>query len=255
MRCKFLLMGVVGLWSLGVWGQAPDYQAIADSIANPSSPYYYPVLLGRYERGDTTLTIEDYRYLYYGHPEQEAYKPLLGSSLSDSLAMAFGTRVAPTRQTFDKAIRYAKALLAKQPFNLRDLNVLAYAYAQLGDTVAAAQQMRKMDRIMAVITTSGTGLSEESPWYVTYYTHAQDVLNVERIEVRDPMVISRAVQFYPLVDEQRTAEGKRVRGYYFDVSPIYAKRPDYLDEFTPKKRGVEVNPQFDPRKTYNKKKK
>lgn len=253
MRFKLLFLGL--FLSLGASAQAPDYKAIADSIANPSSEYYYPILFARYEKGDTTLSVNDYRYLYYGYPEQEEYKPLLGSSLSDSLAMAFGTRVAPTRETFDKAIRYAKALLAKQPFNLRDLNVLAYAYAQIGDTTAAALQMCKLDRIVAVITSSGTGLSEASPWYVTYYTHAQDVFHTEQIDVRDPMVVSRSVQFYPLVNEQRTKEGRRVRGYYCDVSSIYAKRPDYLDELKPAKRGVEVNPQFDPRKTYNKKKK
>ena len=250
MRFRFLLLLLL---PLAAAGQAPDYKAIADSIADPSSRFYYPILFERYAQGDTTLNKEDYRYLYYGYPEQEGYKPLLGSSLSDSLAMAFGTRVAPTRETFDKAIRYAHALLAKQPFNPRDLNVLAYAYSQIGDTVAARQQMRKLDKIVEVITSSGTGLSEQSPWYVTYYAHAEDILATERIEVRDPMVVSRSVQFYPLKHEQRTAEGRRVRGYYFDVAPIYFKRPDYLDDLQPKKRGVEVNPNLDPRKTYNKK--
>ena len=72
--------------------EAPRYEAIWAETANPTSPYYYPTLMSRYERGDTTLTLEDFRHLYYGYPEQPGYKPLLNSPYADSLQNIFGQK-------------------------------------------------------------------------------------------------------------------------------------------------------------------
>ena len=56
--------------------QAPDEEAIFDRTTQASSPYYYPNLLIRYNAGDTTLTVDDYRYLTYGNAFRDEYKPL-----------------------------------------------------------------------------------------------------------------------------------------------------------------------------------
>lgn len=55
--------------------QAPDNDAILRETIDKGSPYYYPAIYMRYMSGDTTLTLEDYRHLYYGYAWQPGYKP------------------------------------------------------------------------------------------------------------------------------------------------------------------------------------
>ena len=55
--------------------QVPDNDQILKDVLNGMSPYYYPVLFMRYMEGDTTLTLEDYRHLYYGYAWQPEYEP------------------------------------------------------------------------------------------------------------------------------------------------------------------------------------
>ena len=43
-----------------------DMETIAAEVGDPSSPYFYPALFARYEKSDTTLTLNVFRHLYYG---------------------------------------------------------------------------------------------------------------------------------------------------------------------------------------------
>jgi hypothetical protein len=55
--------------------QKPDYDLIKKDIQDSSSAFYYPKIMSRLLVYDTTLTIEDYRHLYYGYIFQNDYKP------------------------------------------------------------------------------------------------------------------------------------------------------------------------------------
>ncbi|MEG0601919.1 MAG: DUF4919 domain-containing protein [Mucinivorans sp.] len=246
-----LLLLTLSLITLSTAAQTPNYKAIKDSIENSSSPYYYPLLMGRYQLSDTTLTAADYHYLYYGYPEQPTYRPLLSNSYTDSLTMAFGTRVTPTANTYYRVIHLCKVILQQEPFNLRDLNALAFAYSQLGDTIRAKKTMRQMEMIIATIKSSGNGLSEATPWYIIYYNHAEDILNLMNFAWRRPIILTRTVELFP-VDKVKMLN-PTVKGYYFDFAPIYFRRADYLDDPDVKKpkRKLEVNPLYNPKSKLN----
>ena len=49
----------------------PDFVKIEAEIKNENSNFYYPKLFERYLKGDTTLTVEDYHYLYFGYSFQD----------------------------------------------------------------------------------------------------------------------------------------------------------------------------------------
>lgn len=241
------LIAVGSTITLSSYGQAPNFEAIKDSIAIPSSKYYYPNLLARYRLMDTTLTAEDYRYLYYGYPETESYKPLLANSYTDSLSMAFATRVTPNYETYSRVIHFCKVILEQEPFNLRDINALAFAYSQIGDSIRALKATRQVNMLLKTITTSGSGVSDKSPWYITYYNHAEDVMNLLGASFKKPIIISRAVEFFPISN----MSSKKFKGYYFNFQTIYARRPDYLDDLPKQKRGMEINPLYNPKSKHN----
>jgi hypothetical protein len=45
------------------------------------------------------------------------------------------------------------------------------------------------------------------------------------LESKRPEIISRSVQYIPLVETMRVPDGK-IKGYYFDYSRIYRRKPD-----------------------------
>lgn len=225
----------------------PDYKQITAETADIASPYYYPRLLARYERGDTTLTLDDFRRLYYGYPEQPGYKPLLASPFADSLDRAFGKKTRLEAGDYRQVVGFAREILKGEPFSMRDLNVLAFAYQMLEEPEKAATQMFKMQGILAAIRSTGTGLREELPWYVIYMRDAEDVLNLIGARFTKLIILTRNVEYAPVYN----MKDKKIKGYYFDYSEVYKRRPDYLDEVPKRKRKLEVNPLYNPRSKQN----
>lgn len=227
--------------------QAPDMEAIKAAIENPESPYYYPSLMGRYMYLDTTLTAEDYQYLYYGYAEQADYMPLLQSSYADSLTVAFSGRTQPTPSDIYRIIHFAEGILEVEPFNMRDMNVLAFAYSLLEQNDKATAMTRAVDMIASTIMATGTGLDQKSPWWVIYNNHAEDVMNILGARFDKPIIVTSSVEFFPV----RNMPEKRFKGYYFNILEIYKRRPDYLDNVGKQKRKMEFNPLYNPRSESN----
>lgn len=224
----------------------PDYDAIAQRIQDMSSPYYYPNLMKRYQLGDTTLTVEDFRHLYYGYPTQPDYRPLLESPYTDSLKRAFGRKTSPTAEDYRRVVDLAYQVLKDEPFSMRDLNVLAFAYQMLDERELAERQFFKMQGVMDAILSTGTGLSEDSPWYITYMRDAEDILNLMQYKSTRMIIVSKSVGFTS-VSNMPT---KQYKGFYFDYSEVYKRRPDYLDDIK-KNRKMEVNPLYNPKSKMN----
>lgn len=216
----------------------PNFELIEQDIANPSSPYYYPALMDRYARNDTTMTFDDFYHLYYGYPTQENYKPLVETNYVDSINMIFSARTLPRGDEFTRIIKYCKAILSVEPFNLRDLNVLAYAYQSAGLKKEAAVEMFKLRMIEQVIKSTGEGLTEQSPWWIIYKNHAEDLMNLMSMEPGRVIIMSSSVEFIA----SKKSNDKKIKGYYFNYSEIYKRKPDYIKDADKTKRRLDINP-------------
>ncbi len=215
----------------------PDINAIRDSISNPNSKLYYPTLFDRYRFSDTTLTLNDYHYLYYGYPEQPNYMPLLDNSARKDLENIMGNRTTPTAEDYNTAILLATSILEIEPFNMRDLNALAYLYAMTGQEARAQEIMKRVNMIATTIINSGMGVDKNSPWWVIYFNHAVDVMNMRGYDFSNPIALSREVEFYPVSN----LPNKRNNGLYFNHSEVYRKDPSYLKGKEAPKRKMQFN--------------
>lgn len=215
----------------------PKWDSIELAVTQPSSKSYYPYLLNRYNASDTTLTAQEYHLLYYGYPTQPGYRPLLNSSYRDSLKNAFAIRTSPTAADYRKIVKYSKGILNHEPFNMRDINALAFAYQMLGERDSAAMQLYKLNMLNSTIKATGSGLELESPWYITYMDHAEDILNLMNAEYSRAMLVSRDVEFVPVSNMPE----KRQKGYYFNYGEVYKRKPDYLDQIPKEKRKLKIN--------------
>lgn len=247
------LIALLLLSSATAWGQEkPNYDKIEMDISDPFSALFYPTLMERYAQGDTTLTARDYHYLYYGFPFQKGYKPLMDSPYTDSLNFEFGRRTSPNPATYLKIVTYARGAVGDRPFSLRDLNALAFGLKMLGEDSLAVAITHKVKMIESAIKSTGTGLGTSSPWYIIYMNDAEDVLNLMSANYTRSMMVNSKVMFIPVSNLPEIGyTDKKLRGFYFDYSQIYLRKPDYLEGPDKPKRKMEFNPRYNPRSKLN----
>lgn len=207
--------------------QAPDETEIFDRISTSASPYYYPNLLIRYNAGDTTLTVNDYRYLYYGYAFRDEYKPLAtNDNLDRTLLIASGLDPdKPRIEDLEALILAGLAALEQDPFSPKLLNLMAYAYGALGNKEQEAAYFDRMNKVIAAIQSTGDGLSQRSPQHILMFDHALDVMTASGLTPGKSRVVSRTTEYVPLVVAERIGD-RKVKGLYFDYSRIYRNKPE-----------------------------
>ena len=150
----------------------PDFKVIEKTIADKNSPLYYSKLIERYEANDTTLTNNEYRYLYYGYSFQAAYSPYGRPALSDDLKKSIADK------DNEKIISLEKKILKEFPFNLRDLNRLVNTLDKKGDTAEATIYYKKLLGVANAIFSTGDGRTDSTAMYVISVDHEYDMIGL-----------------------------------------------------------------------------
>ena len=220
-----MLLGVV--LSTVAQVRVPDDDDILARTIDQNSPWYYPELMMRYVVGDTTLTAEDYHYLYYGYAFDVNYRPL--DNIPDNtevmeLLAGVGTEGA-TRSQAQMLLEAAKGVMLVDPFSPSNINVMTFAYGILGDTVNERISADRFNKIISTIESSGTGLRENSPMHVLRHEHVNDLLLAKGVHIVNRTVRSTKVEY---VQVQRN--GRNAKGYFFNFERIYWKRPEMIPE-------------------------
>ena len=212
------------LWAAA---QVPVEDDILARTLDSSSPYYYTTLMMRYREGDPTLSDLDYHYLYYGYAYQEGYRPLVSDPDLDRLLLLASSvdPDQPRQETLEAIISAGSDVLARDPFSPKVLNLMAFAYAMLGDRPKAEAYAARMNGVLRTILASGDGLSQKSPRHVLMFDHALDLLDVEGLPYDRARIVSRTVEFVPLLTPY-LVEGKKRRGFYFDFGRVYWNKPE-----------------------------
>ena len=207
--------------------KVPDDDDILDRTMNTASPFYFTKLMMRYNAGDTTLTDQDYHYPYSGYAFPEEYKPFAPTQALHRMLM-IDSRIdveRPLREDLEQLISAGNDAQKVDPFSPKMLNLMAYAYGALGDTVRERAYYERMNRIIRTIEESGDGYTQKTPQHILMFDHALDVLASEGLPYGRSRVISREVEFVPLTSPM-VIEGKKRKGFYFDFSRIYRNKPE-----------------------------
>lgn len=221
--CAILLICATTSWAQSDPTQSgvPDINSVDTAITNPQSPFYYPTLMMRYNTNDTTLSVEDYFYLYYGYAFQQSYKPMEGDQATTQILEVFDKNPEPDVAQAQIIIEAAHQVMKYDPFSIKNLNFLVYAYGIIGDGVRERIYFDKMEMIIAAIRLSGTGLTEKSPWHVLYFYHALDMIATMGLQAGKEMVVSPTVEYIPLL-----IRNGDTKGYYFNFERVYWNKPD-----------------------------
>jgi hypothetical protein len=192
--------------------QKPDYERIKTEVQDSSSVFYYPKLLVRYELADPSLTTEDFRYLYYGFVFQEDYKPYWTSQEEQELLPYYQSKKLK-EEDYDKIIQLATRAIDKFPFDLRQMNFLAYIYHLKGNDLMAGQISYKLNGIIQAILSSGDGKKCETGYHVITVSHEYVILNIFEATVVS-QALKNGCDYFKL-------RGKK--NIYFDISQFFGK--------------------------------
>lgn len=200
----------------------PDLDEIRRATLDPSGPMYFPKLMGKYNRNDTTMTNDEYRYLYLGYMFQEDYDPYRTSKYSgttDELRL----KTTHTRQEIDTIRKYAEMALKDNPFDLRQMAFLVHVLKERRKDMSAKIWEYRLEHLLAAIKSTGTGEDEENAWYVIYPIHEYDLIQVLGYEATDASFIEPGLDYLTVVPTPDTAKkykDKIAKGFYFNVEPV-----------------------------------
>lgn len=202
--------------------RVPDNEEVLAKTIDNSTPYYYPRLMERYIHGDTTLTLDEYHYLYYGYAFADGYRPLEEDPARIDVLEVFAQTDMPDSAQLVRVIEAGERLMLSDPFSPQNLNILTFAYGKLGNQKMERVCYDRFIKVMQTIGSSGTGLREGSPWHVLTFQHAADYTAWRGGEINNRQVRNRSVEYIQL--RVKDADGNR--GYFFDFSRVYLRRPD-----------------------------
>ncbi|MBO4753790.1 MAG: DUF4919 domain-containing protein [Bacteroidales bacterium] len=223
---KIGVAALLTLWAATATAQevgAPNYREIRTSIQNSKSANYYPLLMRRYLENDTTLTLEQYRCLYYGYTLQEDFVPYQKEreklfEVRRELVTTNGSMA-----TCAEAIKVAASALEDDPFDLLAISTLSFSYLQLKDTVSYTLWNNKQDALLDAIVSSGDGDDVEDAIHVINLEHEYEVLNRLGLQIESDSLCNDNVEYLKV---QPNAED--VRGVFFNFG---ACRQVYLKKY------------------------
>ncbi|MBD5218006.1 MAG: DUF4919 domain-containing protein [Bacteroidales bacterium] len=199
--------------------EKPDLEAIEDETLNPDSKFYFPKLLAKYNRNDTVMTPEEYRYFYLGYMFQEDYDPYRVSpysTVTDDLRL----KATHTKEEIDTIRKYAELSLADNPFDLRQMSFLVHVLKEKNKGMSAKIWEYRLEHLLGAIKSTGTGEDMDNAWYVIYPAHEYDMVSLlgyNAIDVEYP-----AEGFDRLIVEPDRSAAKKPRdnpkGFYFNVT-------------------------------------
>lgn len=231
--------------------EKPDLNKIQKETLDPSSPFYFPKLMAKYTRNDTTMTNEEYRNFYLGYMFQEDYDPYRVSPYSgvtDELRL----KATHTKEEIDTIRKYAELSLRDNPFDLRQMSFLVHVLKEKRKDMSAKIWEYRLEHLLGAIKSTGTGEDIENAWYVIYPMHEYDMVQLLGYEATDAKFIEPGFDYLsvePDPETKKRLKDKVVKGFFFNVevpqSQYERKHPETL---TVTEEGPDAgqNPQEEP---------
>lgn len=193
-------------------GERPDFEKIRREALDPKSKMNFDRLYAKFQKNDTLMTPEEYRYLYYGYMFTEDYDPYRTSPYSDIVEPLYYKK-EHSRQETDTIMKYAELSLQDNPFDLKQMSYYIYVLRERKKDARANIWQFRLRRLILTILSSGDG-SEENPWCVIYPAHEYNILNFRDLIATGHEERGVGIDFLKV----QKADDKSPDGYYFDFS-------------------------------------
>lgn len=229
----------------------PDIEAIRDATLDPDNKMYFPKLMKKFHRNDTTMTADEFRHLYLGYMFQEDYDPYRESPYS-SITDSYRNKTTHTKEEIDTIRKYAELTLMDNPFDLRQMSFLVHVLKERRKDMSAKIWEYRLEHLLGAIKSTGTGENEENAWFVIYPAHEYDMVQLMGYHAVDADFIEPGYDYLTVEPEEETSRRLRdkvQKGFYFDVRQIHEqyelKHPEDSEE-EDSEEAIEGGQQDDP---------
>lgn len=143
---------------------------IMENTKSKKSNLYYSKLLPRFIANDTLLTTEEYIHLYYGTFFQKKFKWYANNRWQEITQLI-------NEKKNKEALQYCDSMLGLYPVNSK---LIRLKYEILNSIDSTSKEIsilkNKYNKLLDVISKSGSGKSESSPFYVIYISDEYEYL-------------------------------------------------------------------------------
>lgn len=219
---KIITVCIANLLFLAAISQAQDtdlhpvkYKKIKKAVSKKKSEFYYPALFQRYLDMDTTLTVEEFRHLYYGFTFQKEYSPYGIPSLQDSL-ISYLSREGKYAEEYEVAARIGGELLKESPFRLRETFITAVSFEMAGNLHMSSLYFSFYQKQLDAILMSGDGLSTKTAFSVIYVQDEYELLELLGFTFGGQQYLLQGG--YDMLELENNPSG--INALYFDVQRL-----------------------------------
>jgi len=194
--------------------EPPDYDLIEKEIKNDKSIFFYPALMERYMKNDTTLTMEEYKYLYYGYVYQPKYHPYWHCDNIEKL-VEYYKKEDLTEADKDAIIKLAMECIEDFPFDIRQMNMISYTYHLKGDEKNSYIWAMKTGNIIYTILSTGSGLNQDEAWHVIITGHEYEIIRSLEFEAAGQALVP---PYFDVISLKKNDTD--IKAFYFNVQKI-----------------------------------
>tara|TARA_Y100000589_G_scaffold328039_1_gene371221 strand:+ start:43478 stop:44182 length:705 start_codon:yes stop_codon:yes gene_type:complete len=187
-----------------------DFDLIKREISDSNSIFFYPNLLERFKKFDTTLTFLDYQHIYYGSVFQSNYSPYYNSQTEEKFYELY------KKEKFKKAIPSGIKAFEDNPVNMRLIFRLAVANLAEGNKQKARKLANLYYNLMDVILSSGDGKSIQTAYVVTRVSDEYEIIAEYKLQVKKQQLIGNTdVMTFDKKAQKNRKE--KIKVLYFNV--------------------------------------
>ena len=170
MKSAFFLPVILFVLNVSAQFETVDREQIKQQVTDQSAASYYPNLLQRFNNNDFTLTLADYRALYYGFVFQPAY-----SGYADHQKKQISEAIS--NHNYTEAVRVADEVLQRIPVSLTANYLKGYALFKIDSTDNSwVTYRKKYTSLRDAIISSGDGLSCATAFKTIFVTDEYDIM-------------------------------------------------------------------------------
>lgn len=191
-----------------------DFDDVKAKTLDSFSVYYYPLLLEKFQKLDTTMTWAENKYLYYGNVYYKNYDPYGLSEKEEKFMKVY------KQQKYKEAIALGLEAMKENPINLKLIYKLLICYHQSGDKELARRYAWMYFSLLNVIYTSGDGKGVETAMVVTRVSDEYEILaDLELTLTKQSLLKGNTDMMTVNTKNQKVKKGqKKVKALYFNVS-------------------------------------
>lgn len=196
-----------------------NYKEVSLKVSDPTSTYYYPVLFKRYLENDTTLSLLDYHYLYFGFTFQKKYKPY-GRSDEIIEIRKILERNNLSNNDYKKLINLSEKVLDEFPFDLDAVLYMTMSNDKLGADDISKVWQYKYGKIIETILSSGDGISQKTAMHVITTKDEYIIIQILGLEFAGEQSLIKHF------DRMKIEENEFGVDYlYFDIERMFSTLP------------------------------